>query len=49
MLKSNNFNEKQETTGPTQYEIDYVEKLLEREKGHGQWDKHLIAIFLTVT
>lgn len=29
--------------GPTEYEVALVERMLVREKGHGQWDKHLVT------
>jgi hypothetical protein len=36
-------------TGPTQEEIDKVEALMQREKTHWQWDKHIICVIVLVS
>lgn len=33
----------------TEYEIHLVERMLEREKTHAQWDKHLLCLIVLVS
>ncbi len=33
----------QANDGPTEYEVALVDRMLEKEKGHAQWDKHLVT------